>query len=324
VRTARPDSGPWHRLGGLLLGLAAAAGVTGHPGAHAVRVGAAAVGAPQTTFTSDTDLVVLHVNVFDARSDAVPDLAQSAFQVFEEGERQEITFFSSADVPIAIGLVLDGSASMITRRSLVVAGAEGFIRASRPDDELFTVYFNEHVRFGLPPTVAFTGQSTLLRAAISHYRAGGMTALYDAVIAGLDHLERATHQKRVLVVLSDGEDNASRHTQTELLDRVRRSDALVYTVSNANRRTGLDADPRLLRRLADAGGGVAYFPDSDEEVVDRLDVIAANVRRGYLIGYVPRSGAHDGTFRRIRVAVQAPGRARLTVRSREGYVAHAH
>jgi VWFA-related protein len=294
----------------VLLGVMAAAAVT--------------AAAPQTTFKSSTDLVVLHVNVFDERSDAVPDLPESAFRVFENDEPQEIAFFSGADVPVAVGLVLDGSASMITRRSMVVTGADAFIRTSHPEDELFTIYFNENVTFGLPSTVPFTSQHLLLRTAVARYWAGGMTALHDAVIAGVDHLERATHQKRVLVVLSDGKDNASRHTRDEMLDRVRRSNAIVYTVSNAARRIGGDADPRALRRLAEAGGGVAYFPDSDDEVVESLDDIAGNVRRGYLIGYVPRNAAHDGKFRRVKVVVRAAGRGRLTARSREGYEDHAH
>jgi Ca-activated chloride channel family protein len=309
VKTAQRGIVARCRVGGVLFGLLAAA---------------AAAAAPQTTFKSDTDLVVLHVNVFDARSDAVPDLPQSAFRVFEEGDPQEITFFASGDVPVAVGLVLDGSSSMITRRGMVLAGADAFIRTSHSEDELFTIHFNEHVHFGLPATVPFSSHPTLLRAAVGRYHAGGMTALHDAVIAGLDHLERAGHQKRVLVVLSDGKDNASRHTRDQMLDRITRSSAIVYTVSNANRQVGQDADPRVLRRIADASGGVAYFPDSDDEVVESLDEIAGNVRRGYLIGYVPRNPAHDGGFRRVTVSVRAPGRAKLTARSREGYEAHAH
>lgn len=290
----------------------------------ACTAAAAATRPPQTIFKSDTDLVVLHVTVLDDRSDAVPDLPQHAFRVFEDEEAQEITFFSSADVPVAVGLVLDESASMITRHGVVLAGGEAFVRASHPEDELFILSFNERVHVGLPPTVPFTSHPSLLRAALRQYRAGGRTALHDAVVAALDHLDRASHQKRVLVVLSDGKDNASRHTRDEMLDRVRRSDAIVYTVSNATRRNGLEADPRVLRRIAEASGGVAYFPDSDEDVIESFDEIAGNVRRGYLIGYVPRNAAHDGAFRRVTVRVRAPGRARLTVRSREGYEAQAH
>ncbi|MBI3049244.1 MAG: VWA domain-containing protein [Acidobacteria bacterium] len=300
----------WRRAGGLLL-------------AASVCITAAATRPPQT-FKSDTDLVVLHVNVFNDRSDAVPDLPQQAFQVFEDDEPQEITFFTSGEVPVAVGLVLDGSSSMIGRHGMVLTSGDAFIRTTRPEDELFTILFNEHVQFGLPPDVPFTSHPTLLRAALARYRAGGRTALHDAVIAALDHLERATHQKRVLVVLSDGKDNASRHSKREMLERVRRNNAIVYTVSNAHRLNGQEANPRVLRGLAEASGGVAYFPDSDEEVVESLDDIAGNVRRGYLIGYVPRNAAHDGAYRRVKVTVRAPGRSKLTARSREGYEAHAH
>jgi len=223
-----------------------------------------------------------------------------------------------------VGLILDSSGSMIARRQMVLAGGAAFVRSSHPEDELFTIHFNESVRFGLPPSIPFTGQPGVLHTALARYRAGGKTALYDAVIAGLDHLDLAGHQKHVLVVLSDGEDNASRHSEKDMIARARRSNAIVYTVSNANRRTGMDGDPRVLRALAKVTGGVAYFPDSDEEVVESFDELAGNIRRGYLIGYVPTNTAHDGGFRRVTVTVRAPGRARLDVRSREGYQAHDH
>lgn len=279
---------------------------------------------PQTVFKSETDVVVLHVNVFDERSDAVPDLPQQAFRVFEDDKPQEITFFSGADVPVAVGLILDSSGSMIARQQMVLSGGTAFVRSSHPEDELFTIHFNEHIQFGLPDAIPFTSRESLLQAALGRYRAGGKTALYDAVIAALDHLELASHQKRVLVVLSDGEDNASRHSEREMIDRVRRSSAIVYTVSNANRRDGTDGDPGVLRRLAQVSGGVAYFPDSDEEVVESFDELGGNVRRGYMIGYVPANTAHDGGFRRVKVMVSIPGRAKLRVRSRDGYTAHDH
>ena len=122
----------------------------------------------------------------------------------------------------------------------------------------------------------FTDRGTLLEAALARYRPGGRTALYDAVIAGLDRLESASNQKRVLVVLSDGEDNASRYSRNVMLDRARASNTMVYTVSNANRYGDVGGgDPGLLRRLASVTGGMAYFPDSDREVVESLDRIAA-------------------------------------------------
>jgi VWFA-related protein len=272
-----------------------------------------------TVFRSESDLVVLHVNVFDRRSDAVPNLPQSAFKVFEDNRPQDITFFSSADVPVAVGLILDASGSMIAREHMVLAGGTAFARSSHPEDELFTINFNETVKFGLPPSTPFTNRAALLHSALAGYRPGGRTALYDAVLAGLEHLERASHQKHVLVVLSDGEDNASRHSEDEMIDRARESDAIIYTVSNANRRVGMAGNPGILRQIADVTGGVAYFPSSDEKVVESFDELAGNIRRGYSIGYVPTNSTKDGKYRRVRVMVSAPDRGNLSARTRDGY-----
>jgi VWFA-related protein len=270
-------------------------------------------------FRAESELVVLHVNVFDDRSDAVPELPQTAFRVIEDGNPQQITFFSSEDVPVAAGLILDNSGSMIARHRLVQAGGLAFVTASHPEDELFVLQFNTTAQYGLPPSVNFTNSEALLRAALVRHPAGGKTALHDAVIEGLDHLQRANHQKRVLVVLSDGDDNASRHSEDEMFERVRRSDAIIYTVSNADRRVGFAGDAGVLRKLADLGGGVAYFPKSEDDVISSLREVADNIRRGYSIGYAPATMTHDGRYRRVEVSVRAPGRGKLTVRSRSGY-----
>ena len=274
---------------------------------------------PSLVFRSESNLVVLHVNVFDRRSDAVPNLPQSAFKVFEDDKPQEITFFSSADVPVAVGLILDASGSMIAREHMVLAGGTAFARSSHPDDELFTIHFNETIKYGLPATVPFTSSGSLLHGALATYRPGGRTALHDAVIAGLEHLELATHQKHVLVVLSDGEDNASRYSEDEMIERARESNAIIYTVSNANRRIGMPGNPGVLRKLADVSGGVAYFPSSDEKVVENFDELAGNIRRGYSIGYVPAASRQSDEYRRVKVTVSAPGRGGLSARTRDGY-----
>ena len=270
-------------------------------------------------FRAESELVVLHVNVFDERSDAVPELPQSAFRVIENGRPQAITFFSSEDVPVAAGLIIDNSGSMIARHRMVRAGGLAFVTSSHPEDELFTIQFNNDVQFSLPGTVPFSNSEALLRASLARFPAGGKTALYDAVIAGLDHVERATHQKHVLVVLSDGADNASRHSEDEMFDRVRRSDAIIYTVSSTDRRVGYAGDSGVLKKLADLGGGVAYFPKSEDDVISSLQEVAENIRRGYSIGYAPAKIAGDGAYRRVAVTVRAPGRGKLTVRSRSGY-----
>ena len=270
-------------------------------------------------FRSESNLVILHVNVFDRRSDAVPDLPRESFKVFEDNQPQEITFFGGEDVPVAVGLVLDASGSMIAREHMVITGGTAFARSSHREDELFTVHFNEAVKYGLPATIPFTSNPALLHSALAGYRPGGRTALYDAVIAGLEHLELSTHQKHVLVVLSDGEDNASSYSKDEMIERARSSDAIIYTVSNANRRVGMAGDPGVLRKLADVTGGVAYFPGSDEKVVENFDELAGNIRRGYSIGYVPTNSKQDEGYRRVKVLVSAPGRTNLSVRTRDGY-----
>jgi VWFA-related protein len=271
-------------------------------------------------FKSRSDLVQLHVNVFDGDSDAVPELTRDNFLVFEDGRNQDITFFSSEDVPVAVGLVIDNSSSMIAKGQLVTAGAMAFAESSHPEDELFIVNFNEHVRHALPSSQPFTPSRPLLRATLAGLRAGGRTALHDAVVQALDHIERANHQKHVIIVLSDGEDNASRHTRDEMYDRAAKSDAIIYTVATSDPRYGGSGEPGVLRKLADIGGGLAYFPRSEEQVIEAFTEVAENIRRGYSIGYTPTNTTRDGGFRKIKVMVRAKGK-RLTARCRDGYTA---
>ncbi len=271
-------------------------------------------------FTSHSDIVQLHVNVFDGNSDAVPALTKENFLIFEDGRVQEIRFFSSEDVPVAAGLVLDNSSSMIAKGRLVMAGAMAFADTSHPEDELFTIHFNEHVRFGLPSTLAFTSSRPMLRNMLAALRPGGKTALHEAVITALDHVEKAAHQKHAVIVLSDGDDNASTHSRDEMYGRATRSDAIIYAVAANDPRHGGDGDPSVLKRLAQIGGGLAYFPDSDQETVDAFTQIAENIRRGYSIGYVPTNTARDGRWRNVKVMVRARGK-KLSARARDGYTA---
>jgi Ca-activated chloride channel family protein len=273
-------------------------------------------------FSSHSDLVVLHVNVFDGRSDAVPDLPQSSFRIFEDGKPQDITFFTDGDVPVAVGLVVDNSSSMLTRRSMVLAGSRAFVASSHLEDELFTVIFNEHVRFGLPEGVDFTTSQDQVRASLLKFPPGGKTALHDAVIEALDHLQHATLQKRVLIVLSDGDDNASAHSEADMLHRAARSDALVYAISTFDF-VHQDGKPGVLKRLAARSGGAAYFPETENAIVEAFAKVAQNIRHGYSLGYVPGEPNEDGEYRRVKVSVRMPGR-NLSVRARDGYTAGRH
>jgi Ca-activated chloride channel homolog len=301
---------PWRNARHLLLGAALCAAVPLI--AHARQ--------DDQIFKSGAELVVLHVNVFDKRSDAVPELPQSAFTVFEDDTPQDIAFFSAGDVPVTVGLIIDNSTSMLTERDMIVSGTSAFAESSHPEDEMFAIVFNEHVRAGLPDTIDFTRNRMQLRGTLQRFPPGGKTAFYDALIAGLDHLEKAGYQKRVLVVLSDGGDNASRHTEKDMLDRVSSGSALVYTVLDPNVVVPGESKPQVLRRLAKMSGGVAYFPKTGRQLVANFQEIAGNIRRGYSIGYVPSSAQHHHNEQhRVKVTVRVPGRGDLSVRVRNGY-----
>ena len=293
--------------------------------AIAIGCGTAAAGLGQDTqtFRARSDLVVLHVNVFDGRSDAVRNLPQNVFHVLEDDTPQTVSFFRNEDVPVAVGLLIDNSSSMLTRRKMVAAGTTTFAESSHAEDQVFTLLFNERPQLGLPPTVPFTQVRSMVLASLLRIPAGGQTALHDAVMAGLEHLEEATHQKHVLIVLTDGEDNASRHSQDDMLQRAGRSNALIYTISTAHLDTGI-GNHRLLRKLSDTTGGVTYRPRTEADVVASFKEIAENIRRGYSLGYVPTNTAQDGRYRRIKVTVRAPGYRNLTVSARDGYLAPRH
>ena len=289
--------------------------------ASVLFIARAAQGQDEQVFRAGAELVVLHVNVFNGRSDAVQGLPQNAFTVFEDDRAQEISFFNAADVPVTVGLIIDNSTSMMTERELVTSGTGAFAQSSHPEDEMFAIVFNEHVRRGLPDTVPFTTNRLQLQASLSRYPAGGKTALYDAVIEGLNHLDRGSYQKHVLVVLSDGGDNASRHTEREMLDRVAMSSAIVYTVVDPDVFSPGEGDRDVLKRLAKLSGGVAYFPKNSRDVVRDFEEIAANIRRGYSIGYVPPAAQHvHNQTHRVKVLVRAPGHKDLSVRVRREYM----
>jgi VWFA-related protein len=273
----------------------------------------------QPVFRTGTSRVVLHATVLDGKSDVVATLPREAFKVFEDGVEQDIEFFASEEVPIAVGLVIDNSSSMVPRQTMVRAGVTSFAESGRDSDEMFTILFNEHVRFGLPGGVAFTRSAPQLLASFAARGPGGMTALHDAVIEGLSHLSTASNQKRALVVLSDGDDNASSQSQSNMLYRASQSNAVIYTIWTGNLMPD-EGNPRLLRRLAERSGGLAFTPRNEDEVVKAFSQIAVNIRRGYTIGYAPKNSANDGTYRKVSVVARAPGR-RLKVRARDGYTA---
>ena len=269
-------------------------------------------------FKSSTDLAVVHVSVVDKHAGFVSGLPRDAFAVYEDGRPQPIAFFENEDTPVSVGLVIDSSQSMLTRRDGVIAAAMAFAESSHPDDEMFTLNFNERVWPGLPEGQAFTSDHAQLHDALNRSTARGQTALFDAIHTGLTHLDGGAKTRKVLIVVSDGGDNASRMRYEDVLDEALRRDVVIYTVGIYD---GYDRDakPEVLRALAATTGGEACFPKRLDEVAPALERIARDIRSSYTIGYVPPDGGKAGQ-RRIRVDVQPSGGRRLAVRTRSAYV----
>ncbi|HEV8525588.1 MAG TPA: VWA domain-containing protein [Terriglobales bacterium] len=270
------------------------------------------------TITVNVNLVVLHATVQNHKGIPVSGLDKDDFQVYEDGVLQEIKHFSHKDIPVTVGLVIDSSGSMRPKRPEVIAAAVAFARSSNPKDQMFVVSFNENVSFGLPDNTPFTDRVTELKVALSRIAANGMTALYDAVAAALEHLKKGNRDKKVLIVVSDGGDNASKHSLAQIVAMAGHPDPIIYTIGLFDEEDG-DRNPQALKQLAKDTGGEAFFPQSVREVVPICERIAGDIRNQYTIGYVPTNRRQDGIYRAIQVKAGAPGRGRLLVRTRTGY-----
>lgn len=278
--------------------------------------------AQEARFSTTAELVVLHVNVRDRDGGFISDLPPQSFSVLEDLKPQQVTLFVDDDAPVTVGLVIDNSTSMRENRALVIAAAEEFAKAGHARDEVFALAFNEYVAAVLPETSPFTSDATVLGDALtSAISARGTTAFFDAVIAGLAYAERGTHPRKVLVVISDGGDNASEATFDTVVARAQASNATIYTVVLAD---PLDptSNPGRMARLARVSGGETFRPRSAADISRVLQTIARDIRHTYTLGYTP-AAAPDGTFRSVRVLVTPPDRRRAIVRTREGYLAAA-
>lgn len=276
--------------------------------------------AAQADFQVDANLVVLYVTVADRQGRAVQDLPKSTFQVTEDGAPQTITLFGHEDVPVAVGLVVDNSGSMRRKLPDVQAACAAFARSSNPQDQMFVVDFNEKVWLGLSARNAFVSDPDELKAALSEIHPIGETALYDAIAEGLSHIRQSPLQKKVLIVVSDGGDNASKHRFPDVLSTLEALDVVVYTVGLFDE-YDTDRNPGVLRRLAAASGGQAFFPEEIPKVTNVLQTISRDIRHQYTIGYVPSNDKRDGTYRAVGVKLTTPHANRWTVRTRAGYIA---
>jgi len=267
------------------------------------------------------DLVVLRATVRDQKGVPVSGLNQENFQVYEDKAIQQIESFSHEDVPVTIGLVIDTSGSMRPKRPEVIAAAMAFARASNPDDQIFVVNFNEHVSMGLPENMPFTNSAVQLGTALSRPIPTGMTALYDAIAVGLEQLQKGKWDKKVLIVVSDGGDNASKHNLVQLMSLVNQSNAVIYTMGIFDE-TDEDRNPRVLKQLSRTSGGEAFFPETLQNILPICEQIAHDIRSQYTIAFVPTNKRQDGAYRKIEVKAHGlSGGKRLSVSTRSGYCA---
>jgi VWFA-related protein len=274
------------------------------------------------TFRSDTRLVVLHTTVADKSGHLVTDLPQTSFTVFENGVTQPIRGFKREDVPVSMGLIVDNSGSMRDKRSKVEAAALGLVKASNKDDEVFVVNFNDEAFLDNPHGKDFTSNIKEMEEALTRIDSRGGTAMRDAVRMSIDHLkEKAKKDKKVLVVVTDGNDNSSTITLENLVKASQQSEVLIYGIgilSEEERREAKRAE-RALSELATATGGEAFFPKELSDVERLAQTVARDIRSQYTIQYTPTNQSMDGSFRQIKVSVNGPGR--LTARTRSGYYA---
>jgi VWFA-related protein len=266
------------------------------------------------------DTVVLNATVSNHKGTPVSELVKEDFRVYEDGIPQQIECFSHEDIPVTVGLVVDNSGTMGPKRREVIASALAFARSSNPEDQMFVVNFNEKVWFGLPDNMPFTDQVDQLELALSRITADGMTALYDAVAAALHHVEQGNRNKKVLIVISDGGDNASKHKLAEILSMAGRSDAIIYTIGIFDENDP-DRNVRVLKQLANVTGGESFLPGSTGEVISICKRIARDIRNQYSITYLSTNKKQDGCYRVIQVKAGAPERGPLRVRTRAGYYA---
>jgi Ca-activated chloride channel homolog len=267
----------------------------------------------------DVDLVVLHATVTDRRGGFVSSLGEQDFEIYEDGVRQRIRLFRNEDIPVTVGLVVDHSTTMRPRLKEVSAAARTFVRSSNREDEMFVVNFNERVSLGLPGTIRFTDSAAELENAITRAPAGGETALYDAMAKALEELQAGSRDKKVLIVVSDGGDNASTRSLAQVMKLAEQSSAVIYTVGIFDENDP-DRNPGVLKRLAQATGGEAFLPDQLSDVVTICERIARDIRHQYTIGYVPADLPRAGAYRAVRVLARARGHDRLSVRTRTGYI----
>ena len=274
-------------------------------------------------YTVSSELVVLNVTVRDKGNRYLDGLEKEAFTVFENNQTQPVRFFMHEDAPVTIGLLIDNSGSMQPNRDLVVAASSAFAKTSNPQDDVFALAFNEEVHSALTTASPFTNDPIVLRDALQQVvTTRGRTALYDAVDRGLEYAEEGRHDRKVIVIVTDGADNASTATFDDVVKKIKDANVTVYVVAIAD---PIEMTPtwKDLKQFSDASGGDLFHPNNVKQVNDVLQRIAQEIRHTYVMAYEPTQAAPANGQRRIRVEVQSPSKQKITVRTRAGWASAA-
>jgi VWFA-related protein len=270
-------------------------------------------------FRKDVDEVLLHASVVDDKQHIVTNLDRSAFTIFEDGKPQNIISFHHEDIPVSMGIIIDNSGSMREKRNKVNQAALNLVRSSNPKDEVFVVNFNDEYYLDQD----FTNNLLKLKEALEKIDARGGTALYDALVASADHLKRfARLDKKVLFVVTDGEDNASNETLEQAVKQLQQENGpSVYAIGILGDEEHPKRAKRALEILAQRTGGIAFLPKTLDEVDEISRTVAHDIRNQYTIGYKPTNPRGAGGFRTVRVEARAKGHGKMTVRTKSGYYA---
>lgn len=272
-------------------------------------------------FKKDVDEVMLHATVVDDKQHIVTNLDRGAFSVFEDNKPQSIISFHHVDIPVAMGIVIDNSGSMREKRAKVNQAALNLVRSSNPKDEVFIVNFNDEQYLDQD----FTNNLLKMKEALEKISASGGTALYDAVVASADHLKQNGRlEKKVLFVVTDGEDNASSETLEQAIKQLAQENGpQVYAIGILGDEEHPKRARKQLQVICDRTGGIAFFPKTLDEVDAISKTIANDIRNQYAIGYKPTTPKGAGGFRQVRVEAKAKGHGKLMVRTKSGYYAGA-
>lgn len=265
----------------------------------------------------NVDLTEVHVSVTDEKDHPVGNLRRENFRVFEDQKEQMVSVFKHEDIPVSLGLVIDNSRSMEPRKQRLDAAALAFVRKSNPEDETFIVHFDDSARLDRD----FTNSIPLLEETLDGVKPYGQTAIYDALILALHHMEQAKEMQKAILLLTDGVDNSSKHTLAEAIDDAKRSQVAVYTVGLLSESGGQKAEDSLVR-IAEASGGRAFFPLTVDEARADMERVARDLREQYTLGYIPSNPSRAGEWRSVRVEISPTSGlrvAKLTANYRHGY-----